>query len=51
MVAKGINGPVVVWLYPEAPLSQPIPGSFNDALAKRIVELLSGAHPESGPFE
>jgi hypothetical protein len=30
----GVNGPVVVWLYPEAPPMLPIPGTTNGILAQ-----------------
>jgi hypothetical protein len=30
----GVNGPVVVWLYPEGPPPQPIPGRFDGVLAE-----------------
>ena len=33
----GANGPVVVWLYPDAPPPQPIPGRTNGVLATGVI--------------
>jgi hypothetical protein len=33
----GVNGPVVLWLYPEGPPPQLIPGRFNGVLAQGTV--------------
>jgi hypothetical protein len=33
LAPAGVNGPVVVWLYPAAPPAQLIPGRFNGVLA------------------
>jgi hypothetical protein len=33
----GVNGPVVVWLYPSAPPAQLIPGRFNGVLAEGVI--------------
>jgi hypothetical protein len=33
----GVNGPVVVWLYPAAPPAQLIPGRFNGVLAEGTI--------------
>jgi hypothetical protein len=37
LAPAGVNGPVVVWLYPSAPPAQLIPGPFNGVLAKGII--------------
>jgi hypothetical protein len=33
----GTNGPVAVWLYPDAPPPQPIEGRFDGVLGKGII--------------
>lgn len=33
----GVNGPVVVWLYPSGPPASLIPGPFNGVLAKGVI--------------
>lgn len=33
----GVNGPVILWLYPSAPPAELIPGLFNGLLASRTV--------------
>jgi len=33
LAAAGVNGPVVLWLYPHAPPAQLIPGLFEGVLA------------------
>jgi hypothetical protein len=33
----GVNGPVAVWLYPEGPPAQLIPGRFNGVLAEGFI--------------
>ena len=33
LAAAGVNGPVVLWLYPQAPPAQLIPGYFEGVLA------------------
>jgi hypothetical protein len=33
----GVNGPVVVWLYPESPPAQLIPGRFQGVLAEGTI--------------
>lgn len=35
--AAGVNGPVVVWLYPEGPPPQPIEGRFQGVLAEGTI--------------
>lgn len=35
--APGENGPIVVWLYPEGPPPELIPGRFNGVLATGII--------------
>jgi CHRD domain-containing protein len=37
MAPAGINGPVVVWLYPKAPPPTLIPGPFDGVLAEGII--------------
>jgi hypothetical protein len=37
LAPAGVNGPVVVWLYPSAPPAQLIPGSFNGILAEGTI--------------
>jgi hypothetical protein len=37
MAPAGVNGPVVVWLYPSAPPAQLIAGRFNGVLAEGII--------------
>jgi hypothetical protein len=34
----GVNGPIVVWLYPDAPPAQLIVGPFNGVLAEGSIE-------------
>ena len=49
---KGVNGPIVLWLYPSAPPAILIPGRFDgvlmegDATAANLVGILAG-HPLS----
>ena len=49
---RGVNGPIVVWLYPSAPPARLIPGRFDGVLAEgditaaNFVGLLAG-HPFS----
>jgi hypothetical protein len=35
--ARGVNGPVVVWLYPDAPPAQLIEGRFSGILAEGVI--------------
>ena len=50
----GVNGPVVVWLYPSAPPPVPIPGRTNGILAQGVITAdnlvgpLAGASDLSG---
>jgi hypothetical protein len=37
LAPAGANGPVVAWLYPDAPPAQLIPGRFNGVLAEGII--------------
>ena len=37
LAPAGVNGPVVVWLYPSAPPAQLIPGRFNGVLAEGTI--------------
>ncbi|MFU8843830.1 MAG: CHRD domain-containing protein [Bacteroidales bacterium] len=37
LAPAGANGPVTVWLYPDSPPAQLIPGPFNGVLAKGII--------------
>jgi hypothetical protein len=34
---EGVNGPVVVWLYPDGPPFQLIPGRFSGVLAEGVI--------------
>lgn len=49
----GENGPVVVWLYPDAPPPQLIDGRFNGVLATGVIteEDLTGPLGEDGTME
>jgi len=48
LAAPGVNGPVVVWLYPSAPPSVLISGSFNGLLAKGTITAGSLTGPLAG---
>lgn len=37
LAPAGVNGPVVAWLYPDAPPAQLIPGRFNGVLAEGVI--------------
>jgi hypothetical protein len=37
LAPRGVNGPVVAWLYPSGPPSQLIPGRFNGVLAEGVI--------------
>lgn len=37
LAAEGVNGPVVVWLYPSAPPAQLIPGSSQGTLNSGVI--------------
>lgn len=37
LAPRGANGPVVLWLYPDQPPAQPIPGPFRGVLRARTV--------------
>jgi hypothetical protein len=37
MAPAGANGPIVAWLYPDAPPAQLIPGRFNGVLAEGVI--------------
>ena len=37
MAPEGVNGPIVVWLYPPAPPAVLIPGKFNGVLAEGAI--------------
>jgi hypothetical protein len=37
LAPAGVNGPVAVWLYPDAPPAMLIPGPFNGVLAKGVI--------------
>jgi hypothetical protein len=37
LAPAGVNGPVVVWLYPDAPPAQLIPGRFSGVLAEGVI--------------
>jgi hypothetical protein len=37
LAAHGVNGGVVVWLYPSAPPMLPIPGTTNGILAEGVI--------------
>lgn len=44
----GANGPVVVWLYPDGPPIQLIPGRFNGTLATGVITSASLVGPMAG---
>ncbi len=44
----GANGPVVLWLYPDAPPAQLIPGIFNGLLGSRTVTSADLVGPLAG---
>ncbi len=43
-----MNGPIVVWLYPEAPPAMLIPGRFNGVLAKGTINASDFVGPLGG---
>jgi hypothetical protein len=46
--AAGVNGPVVAWLYPDAPPATLIPGRFNGILAEGTIDAVDVvARPDS----
>lgn len=48
LAAPGVNGPVVLWLYPDAPPPVLIPGEFNGVLASRVVTSANLVGPLAG---
>lgn len=48
MEAPGVNGPIVVWLYPPAPPPQLIPGRFDGVLAEGTFTAANLMGPLSG---
>ena len=50
--ARGVNGPVVAWLYPDGPPPQLIAGRFNGVLAEGALGEAALVGPLAGePFE
>lgn len=45
---RGVNGPVVVWLYPDAPPPVLIPGSFSGVLATGTITAANLVGPLAG---
>jgi hypothetical protein len=45
---RGATGPIVLWLYPDAPPSQLIPGPFNGVLASGSVTAANLVGPLAG---
>jgi hypothetical protein len=48
MAAAGVNGPVVVWLYPSAPPAQLIAGRFDGILAEGVITEANLVGPLAG---
>jgi hypothetical protein len=48
LAAVGVNGPVVVWLYPNAPPAQLIPGRQNGVLAEGTITSSNLVGPLAG---
>jgi hypothetical protein len=48
LAAAGVNGPVVVWLYPDAPPAQLIPGRSNGVLATGTITSADLVGPLAG---
>jgi hypothetical protein len=48
LAAAGANGPVVVWLYPDEPPPQPIPGRFSGVLARGTITAADLVGPLAG---
>jgi hypothetical protein len=48
LAPAGVNGPVVVWLYPSAPPAQLIPGRSNGILAEGVITAANLAGPLAG---
>jgi hypothetical protein len=48
LAPAGVNGPVVVWLYPDAPPPQLIPGRFDGVLGKGTITAANLVGPLSG---
>jgi hypothetical protein len=46
--SKGLNGPVVAWLYPAAPPPQLIPGRFSGVLAEGVLTEVNLVGPLAG---
>lgn len=48
LAPAGVNGPVVVWLYPSAPPAQLIPGRFSGVLAEGTITAANLVGPLAG---
>jgi hypothetical protein len=48
LAAEGVNGPIVVWLYPSAPRMVLIPGRFNGVLAQTFITAANLVGPLAG---
>jgi CHRD domain-containing protein len=48
LAPEGVNGPIVVWLYPSAPPAQSIPGRFDGVLAEGIITSSNFMGPLAG---
>jgi CHRD domain len=48
LAAAGVNGPIVVWLYPSAPPPLPIPGRFDGVLAEGVITASNFMGPLAG---
>ncbi|MDI6771611.1 MAG: CHRD domain-containing protein [bacterium] len=44
----GVNGPIVVWLYPSAPPARPIPGVFSGLLGEGTIAAANLTGPLAG---
>ncbi len=51
LAPAGANGPVVVWLYPEGPPAELIPGRFNGVLAEGFITAGDVVGPLAGEEE
>jgi len=48
LAAKGVNGPIVAWLYPSSPPMVLIPGRFNGLLAQGAITAANLVGPLAG---
>jgi hypothetical protein len=48
LAPAGVNGPVVTWLYPDAPPAQLIPGRVNGVLAEGVITEFDLVGPLAG---